>query len=238
MCSGKMFPASGNTTSITHEETAIAGGPIAGATRRGAPRTARSRRRPPSRSTRCGTPMGTLLVMKACSMSISTIATTGGVPSGVSKNASGTPSSSAVPSVRHRLCQVRRPQIARVVHVHAPAHEPEAHQRAVAGHHARDRREVVVELGERRPRTRARSAPPWPQGSSRSRTQSRQCHPVVLGAGGEEDRLVEYAQQRHEHHQRQESPRRRHRREQRAQRRRRPARRRAPRRAHRACARR
>ena len=63
----------------------------------------------------------------------------------------GTPSSSAVPAWAIDGGERRGAQVARVVAVHAAPQPGEARERAVAGHHADDGREVVVELGEAGP---------------------------------------------------------------------------------------
>ena len=135
---------------------------------------------------------------------MSTMATTGGVPSGVSRNAMGTASSMAVPAWRHDRRERRGAQVARVVAVHRPPQPREARERAVARHHAHDRREVMVELGEARPEPERELHGHGAGDPVAGEGEADDGDPVVLAARGEEDRLVEHAEHGQEHDERQE----------------------------------
>jgi hypothetical protein len=139
--------------------------------------------------------MGTLLVMYPWRSSMSTMATTGGVPSGVARNAMGTPSSMAVPACPARTASMRRAEIARVVAVHAPPQPREAREGAVRGHHADDGREVVVQLGEPGPEPEGQLYRHGAGDPVAGEGEADDGDPVVLAAGGEEEGLVEDAEE-------------------------------------------
>ena len=89
-------------------------------------------------------------------------------------------------------------EIVWIASIHQLAHPLEARGRAVAGHHADDRGEVVVELGEASPEPEGGLGRLGARDPIAAEDEDHRSRPVMLCSGGEKERLVGGAENGHQ----------------------------------------